>query len=76
MTFVEAYILHGRDSMAIAKACGISEAKAYNLIAARADRDHGVMPPVKKKEFGEKQKQAWRLKNKARLAEIRREMRL
>lgn len=38
-TFPEAYSKYGRDSAAIAEACGISEAEAYNMIGARADRD-------------------------------------
>lgn len=40
MTFIEAYERFGRDSMAIAEACGITEADAYNLIARRASFDH------------------------------------
>ncbi|MCA0342970.1 MULTISPECIES: hypothetical protein [unclassified Shinella] len=44
ITFLEAYALHGRNSMAIAEACGIDESDAYNLMAARADLDHGVTP--------------------------------
>ncbi|MFC3072376.1 hypothetical protein [Shinella pollutisoli] len=73
MTFCEAYALYGRDSMAIAKACGITEAKAYNLMAARADRDRGVMPYAERKAREKKSKRAWYLKNKARLAEMQRE---
>lgn len=44
ITFLEAYALHGRNSMAIAEACGIDESDAHNLMAARADLDHGVTP--------------------------------
>ena len=44
MTFIEAYALYGRDSMAIAEATGLSEAEAYNAMAARANIDHGVFP--------------------------------
>lgn len=73
MTFPEAYALYGRDSMAIAKACGITEAKACNLMAARADRDHGVMPYAERKERKAKHNRAWYLKNKVRLAELQRE---
>lgn len=75
MTFLEAYALHGRDSMAIAKACGLEEGDAYNLMAARADVDAGVLPGESKSR-----KQEYRIKqnieNRARLAEIRREARL
>ena len=39
ITFPQAYEQFGRDSMAIAKACNITEAEAYNMIGARADRD-------------------------------------
>lgn len=44
LTFCEAYAIFGRDSAAIADACGIPESEAYNLMAARADRDRGIMP--------------------------------
>lgn len=44
MTFIEAYELYGRDSMAIAEATGLSEAEAYNAMAARANIDHGAFP--------------------------------
>jgi len=40
VTFLEAFERFGRDSMAIAEACGISEAHAYNLYSRRADFDH------------------------------------
>lgn len=40
MTFLEAYAFHGRDSDAIAKACGIEQHEAYNQMAKQADRDH------------------------------------
>lgn len=79
MTFIEAYALYGRDSATIAEACGIDECDAYNLIAARADRDLGIMPIPSsqiKEEHKAEQKRQWRLKNKARLAEIRREARI
>jgi hypothetical protein len=79
MTFCEAYSLYGRDSAAIAEACGIDESEAYNLMAARADRDLGVML-VKSSEIDEddeaERKRQWRLKNRARLADLRREARI
>ena len=35
MSFLEAFDLFGRDSMAIAQAMGVDEPVAYNLIASR-----------------------------------------
>lgn len=78
MTFLEAYALYGRNSMAIAEACGIDESEAYNLMAARADRDLGIMPMPSakmKQEDKAEQKRRWRIKNNQRLAELRREAR-
>lgn len=40
ITFIEAYERFGRDSMAIAEACGMTEAEAYNNISFRANFDH------------------------------------
>lgn len=76
MTFCEAYVLYGRDSAAIAQACGIDESEAYNLMAARADRDLGIMPETRRKEEKAAYHRAWRAKNKARLAELRQEARI
>jgi hypothetical protein len=79
MTFCEAYELFGRDSAAIAEACGLDECDAYNLMAARADRDLGIMPMPSakiKEEDRAEQKRRWRVKNKERLAELRREARI
>lgn len=79
LTFPEAYSLYGRDSAAIAEACGIPESEAYNLMAVRADRDRGIMPTpvaeIKESDMAE-QKRQWRMKNAARLAEFRREARI
>lgn len=76
MTFIEAYALFGRDSAAIAEACGIDECDAYNLMAARADRDHGIVPYSEREERKAEQKRAWHAKNRQRLAELRREARI
>lgn len=78
MTFCEAYALYGRNSAAIAEACGIDECDAYNQMAARADRDLGIMPMPSakmKQEDKAEQKRRWRIKNKERLADLRREAR-
>lgn len=40
MIFPEAYEQFGRDSAAIAEACGISEAAAYNMMARRVEFEH------------------------------------
>lgn len=79
MTFIEAYALYGRDSAAIAEACGIDECDAYNLMAARADRDLGIMPKSSaeiRKELKAEAKSAQNKKLRSRLAEIRREARI
>lgn len=79
MSFPEAYALYGRDSAAIAEACGMDEYEAYNLMAARADRDLGIMPfpsAKMKREDKAEQKRQWRLKKKAWNAELRREARI
>lgn len=62
MTFLEAYSLHGRNSDLIAKACGIEEPEAYNLIGKQADRDHraGI-------------NRAWYVRNRAHLIPFARE---
>jgi len=75
MTFCEAYALYGRDSAAIAEACGIDESEAYNLMAARADRDLGIMPTEERKERQAAANQRWRERNKVMNAELRREAR-
>lgn len=78
LTFIEAYVIFGRDSAAIAEACGIDECDAYNLMAARADRDLGIMPMPSakmKQEDKAEQKRRWRIKNNQRLADLRREAR-
>lgn len=75
MTFLEAYALYGRDSAAIAEACGIDESEAYNLMAARADRDLGIMPDDERRERQREAHRRWRERNKARNAELRREAR-
>lgn len=72
MTFCEAYELFGRDSAAIAEACGIDESEAYNLMAARADVDHGVLPDGERRERQREANRRWRDRNKA---ELRREAR-
>ena len=66
MTFLEAYILHGRDSMAIAKACGIDESEAYNRMAAQADIERGVLSA---------EDRAWRDRNRDLCASLIREVR-
>lgn len=75
MTFIEAYALYGRDSAAIAEACGIDESEAYNLMAARADVDHGVLPDAERRERHREANRRWRERNKAVNAELRREAR-
>ncbi|GMB80522.1 hypothetical protein NN6n1_13040 [Shinella zoogloeoides] len=73
MTFCEAYALYGRDSMAIAEACGIGEPEAYNLMAARANRDLGIMPDRERKAQKREANRRWHEKKKAANAELRRE---
>lgn len=49
MSFLEAFDLFGRDSMAIAQAMGVDEPVAYNLIASRvagADRHQPAVMTV------------------------------
>jgi len=75
MTFCEAYELFGRNSAAIAEACGIDESEAYNLMAARADVDHGVLPDEERRERQREANRRWRERNKAINAELRREAR-
>lgn len=75
MTFLEAYELFGRDSGAIAEACGIDESEAYNLMAARADVDHGVLPDAERRERQREANRSWRERNKAINAELRQEAR-
>jgi hypothetical protein len=75
ITFIEAYALYGRDSAAIAEACGIDESEAYNLMAARADRDLGIMPDAERRERHREANRRWYEKNKAINAELRREAR-
>lgn len=75
MTFCEAYALYGRDSAAIAEACGIDESEAYNLMAARADLDRGVLPDAERRERQREANRRWREKTKAINAELRREAR-
>lgn len=62
MTFLEAFTLYGRDSMAIAEACGMTEARAYNLIAARADVDHSPVDAARciRQEFNLRQREKLR----------------
>lgn len=76
MTFCEAYALYGRDSAAIAEACGIDESEAYNLMAARADLDRGILPDAERRERQREANRRWREKTKAINAELRREARL
>lgn len=75
MTFLEAYAIHGRNSMAIAEACGIDESEAYNLMAARADRDLGILPDAERRERQREANRRWRERNKAINDELRREAR-
>lgn len=66
LTFLEAYALYGRDSAAIARACGMAtEAEAYNRMAAQveADRKAGI-------------KRSWYAKNRQILYWLRQEARL
>lgn len=76
MTFLEAYPLYGRDSAAIAEACGIDESEAYNLMAARADVERGILPDAERRERQREAHRRWREKNKAIDAELRREARI
>lgn len=75
MTFCEAYALYGRDSGAIAEACGIDESDAYNQMAARADRDLGILPDADRRERHREANRRWRERNKVVNAELRREAR-
>lgn len=75
MTFLEAYELFGRDSAAIAEACGIDESEAYNLMAARADVERGILPGAERRERKRESNRRWREKNKAVNAELRWEAR-
>lgn len=70
MTFLDAYSLYGRDSLAIAKACGITEAEAYNLIGAKADTDLGIYPKATTRQD---KARAYNAHIRAELAELRRE---
>ena len=65
MTFIEAYDRFGRDSMAIAEACGITEHEAYNLYSRRANFDHS---PV---DAARAIKQEYQLRSRERLRAIR-----
>lgn len=76
MTFCEAYALYGRDSAAIAEACKMDESEAYNLMAARADLDLGILPDAERKASMAEANRRWREKNKAACAELRREARI
>ena len=76
MTFCEAYALHGRNSMAIADACGLDESEAYNLMAVRADVERGILPDAERRERHREANRRWREKNKAVNAELRREARV
>ena len=76
MTFLEAYALYGRDSAAIAEACGIDESEAYNLMAARADLDRGIMPSSIQADKRRAYFREYREKQKEHLAELRREARI
>ena len=69
MTFLEAYAIHGRNSMKIAEACGITEAEAYNLIGAKADTDRGIYPKAQTRKDKAK---AYNAHIRAELAELRR----
>lgn len=62
MTFLEAFTLYGRDSMAIAEATGMSEAEAYNNIARRADFDHSPVDAARaiRQEFNLRQREKLR----------------
>lgn len=75
MTFCEAYAVYGRDSAAIAQACDIDESEAYNLMAARADLDRGIVPDAEHRERQREANRRWREKTKAINAELRREAR-
>lgn len=75
MTFLEAYALHGRNSMAIAEACGIDESEAYNLMSARANLDLGITPSSIQAEKRRAYFREYRQKKKEQLAELRREAR-
>lgn len=75
MTFCEAYALYGRDSAAIAEACGIEESEAYNLMAARADLDRGITPASVQADKRRAYFREYRQKHKEQLAELRREAR-
>lgn len=69
MTFLEAYETYGRDSMAIAKACNMTEAEAYNLMASRADSDRGIYPKATTRKDRER---AYNAHIRAELNELRR----
>lgn len=75
ITFIEAYALYGRDSAAIAEACGIDESEAYNLMAARADLDLGITPSSIQADKRRAYFREYRQKKKEQLAELRREAR-
>jgi hypothetical protein len=66
ISFLEAYTLYGRDSAAIAKACGIDESEAYNRMAAQADIEHGKLSV---------EARAWRDRNRDLCAFLFREAR-
>jgi hypothetical protein len=72
ITFIEAFAKYGRDSMAIAKACDIREAVAYNLIAARVGSAENALS-IEKANQRREYRRGWYAKNKQRLADIRKE---
>lgn len=61
-TFPEAYEQFGRDSAAIAEACGISEAAAYNMMARRVEFEHSPSAAARsiRQEFNQRQREKFR----------------